>query len=346
MRRHDFLRWRGTCRSTGVRLHRHDIEPNLSGHLPVKNLTLVCVASWISCVSVADDRLDRLSSAYTAMHGVSFIFEVPNQPQGRRHYVDFTLSPDGNYAEKHYIQHQSPFGEGWQKHAKHIAYFDGDLLRQTESGGSREYTEIPFAEIAKNAPGPRQWAYCPGPVVPQMVAWFRSASDLLIVEADGVTTASMNQGSFSLSWDSSYRVTRLVYGDLSKDYAKYEFTNFKPIIPGAPELPSNRIDDLYFATGRHTPYRMNVTATIEYKPKVDLQNALKFDAAAMDLLKYDPETGDVRFPDGRLLYNRKDFEASLDDSSWWKTLRPWAFGALGIGVVVGAFFTIRRLRAG
>jgi len=61
-------------------------------------------------------------------------------------------------------------------------------------------------------------------------------------------------------------------------------------------------------------------------------------------MKYDAESGDVTFPDGRILYNRNRLEAMMDEGSWSKTLRPWAMSVLGVGVFVGGVVTIRRMR--
>jgi hypothetical protein len=137
-----------------------------------------------------------------------------------------------------------------------------------------------------------------------------------------------------------------MFGTDPLESVTYEYGGFKSVIEGVPELPTTRTDIIRSQAGRKVPFDQRYTGNITLTKSKDSELSVRFDAAALGLLKYDTVTGDVTFPDGRLLYNRKHFEASLDESSWWKTLRPWAFGALAIGVVVGAFYTIRRLRAG
>jgi hypothetical protein len=312
--------------------------------LPLSVCAVVCFS--FSVETLRGDPLDDLVVAYTNVSTVDGQLEVPNPLKGRRHYVTFAIAPDGRFMMKHFIEFQSRLGAAWMTKPKHIEHFDGEKIRMTESGGSSEYTEIGASEILRQTSGLMQWAFCPGVVVRPLATALRERTDLKITPDQGMTTASSVKGRVAVSWDSRFRVTKLMFGTDPLESVTYEYGGFTPVIDGVPELPTTRTDIIRSQAGRKVPFDQRHTGNITLTKSKDPELSVRFDAAALGLMKYDPVTGDVTFPDGRLLYNRKHFEASLDESSWWKTLRPWAFGALAVGVVVGAFYTIRRLRAG
>jgi hypothetical protein len=228
---------------------------------------------------------------------------------------------------------------------RHVEFFDGKLIRMTEPGGSSEYTESSAESLAPESCGMLQWAYCPSAVIPRFVEMFRATKDTSILEESGITTASMRSRHLSMSWDRAHRVTRLVYGKQPDDFTQHDFEGFVALIPGKPELPTTRKDTMISTSGRPQVLERSYVLKIETTVPKDPELLLTFDATALDLLKYDAVSGDVTFPDGRLLYNRVHFNATVNDRSWWNRLRPWAFTSLGITLFVSGVFAYRRLRS-
>ena|GEM_PF-4620760 len=189
-----------------------------------------------------------------------------------------------------------------------------------------------------------QWAYLAAPTVPLMVDWLTASSDTTITQDRGLSTARSKSVKFAMSWDSEFRVHQLEYGDPDSDYIRFEFAEFERVIAELPELPRSRTHTSRSISNRKSPTLRSYTGSIKTSIPKDPEYVLGFDAAADKLMKYDAESGDVTFPDGRILYNRNRLEAMMDEGSWSKTLRPWAMSVLGVGVFVGGVVTIRRMR--
>lgn len=290
-------------------------------------------------------KLADLVPAYASCPPVAVDISVPDAKPGEGHLVRLVLSPDGRFTERHWIENRSRNHDEWRKTPYQLTYADNTFYRTTEHGGSSEYTEADGAAALNTAPGPIQWAACPAVMAPRLVRWLESAPDLVLDEpGPGLSRAASLAHKLALTWDDKRRIVSVLYGDPAGSFIRYDYADFAPLLDSLPPLPRSRAETIVIAgkSGPDAPPRAKVAlaASLVAEPEKELT----FNAGALKLNRYDPVSGDVFAPDGALLYNKKRFEAGLDQGSWLKTLRPWAFTGVGGAVALGALLAIRRAK--
>lgn len=293
------------------------------------------------------DAIGRLRQQYENMPALISRFHYTSPETKKQHMARYVIGADGRYSEMHWVEVLARPGTDWKKHPAHATAFDGTNLLATESG-STEYTVTPAGDMAKTPPGIMQWSAAPAPIIPILVEFLAASSDL-IVEADpsggaGVLVANSVSVGLAMTWDEQGRILSVRRGTAQGNSVEHRYSKFVSLIPGRPEVAQHRVERItVMKDGKPTLVRetpLDFIVTISQDPSADLT----FDPGHYGMLRYDKETGDVTFPDGRILYNRNRLEAMMDEGSWWKTLRPWAMSVLGVGVFVGGVVTIRRMR--
>jgi hypothetical protein len=300
----------------------------------------MCAISAVVQAQVVDKGvLDDLADAYSKIDTVILDLTASSVSVGRGHVVKMVVAKDGRFADRTWLEFNSPHPKTWREVPAHICFFDGEVIRAS-TPDRVEYTQTPTPTLATNPPGAAQWVFCPWAVIPIYASWLKDAGDTVLSREGELLVASSATCKLELKWDPQRRLHSIRNGTEGDCFTLF-FSDFRDS-PGLPALPSRGVQVIDSTRGRPAPTRREATLDLMVSPVALDAAELVFDASKIGLNRYDPATGDLFSPAGVFLYNRNKLHALLNGTSAWQRLRPWALGVVGMAIVGGLILGIRR----
>ncbi len=309
--------------------------------MPGGTLLACAFAGYLASDPTARTALEVASQHLAACPSVRVDYTVRGPDGKTLDRRSIAVAASGIYSEFYFDP--PPAGEAGEPRRAGFLFFDGTALRQSRAGNAEVYEMVEAPGHARTPPGPMQWLMAPWPIAPIYVEWLAHAPDLIVETGDEMTWFRSASAGLALGLTRSGLIRSIRREYAAGGFHQFDFDGYKPSPGGIfPTRMTWSASLTSSTTGKATQFVRQFTA--ECRSPADLAD-LEFDAMTINAARYDPATGDVIHPRHGLLYNLKQVEAEMNASSWYYRLRPWAFGAAGVGVAASVYIGYRRLRS-
>ncbi|QOJ00403.1 MAG: hypothetical protein HRU70_07840 [Phycisphaeraceae bacterium] len=287
----------------------------------------------------AKDALDALSRAHTGYAALRVEASWTDRPGDSDPWRSWAIvNHEGTFAEVTWSTAEDVKPGDVPKDYKHFAFWNGATSRSYAV--SAHFVEAEPRGYGSTPPGPVQWVLCPWPIVPTWAAWLKGASDLEFAEADGRYSASSRSARIGMEWDASGRLLSVRWGDPGVGGIEHRFENFAP---SPPHWPRTMIKRAFRPGPNNSPLVATTTHAITVTPTTADDPALVFRPAAFGVHRLDQGTGNVySYETGQLMYNQRERDARAMGRTYWPKYYPWMYSGVGLAMVAGLLFYLRR----